>query len=208
MKDPKRYFITGIDTNIGKTIVSAIITQALEADYWKPIQAGDLDQSDSLKVASLWSNKRSQVHPETYRLHTPASPHHAARIDGIIINEQQFVVPQTENHLVVEGAGGLFVPLNDHYLIIDLIKNLQLPVLLVASFYLGSINHTLASIDALQRRSIPIAGLLFNGAITPSSKDYILQYSQVPCLGQIPFLPHLNKKSIAEQALIIRPNLL
>ncbi|MGH1334942.1 MAG: dethiobiotin synthase [Aureispira sp.] len=207
MKDPRRYFIAGIDTNVGKTIVSSIVTQALEADYWKPVQAGDLDNSDSLKVASLLSNPHSKIHPETYRLNTPASPHYAAAVDGITVDEQQFALPETDNHLVVEGAGGLFVPLNDHYLLIDLIKALEIPVLLVANFYLGSINHTLSSIDALQARSIPIAGLLFNGAITPASKDYILAYSKVPCLGEIPKLAALNKKNIAKQAAALHAKL-
>lgn len=208
MKDPKRYFIAGIDTNIGKTVVSSIVTQALEADYWKPVQAGDLDTSDSLKVASLLSNKHSKIHPEAYRLNTPASPHYAAAVDGITIDKHQFVLPKTDNHLVVEGAGGLFVPLNDHYLLIDLIKDLEIPVLLVANFYLGSINHTLSSIDALKARSIPIAGLLFNGAITPASKDYILAYSQIPCLGEIPTLTTLSSEKVAQQAAKLRANLL
>ena len=208
MKNPKRYFIAGIDTNVGKTIVSAIVTQALEADYWKPVQSGDLEQSDSLKVASLLSNQQSRIHTETYRLTTPASPHYSAAVDGITIDEQQFLLPQTENHLIVEGAGGLFVPLNNHYLLLDLIQDLKIPVLLVANFYLGSINHTLASIAALKNRSIPIAGLIFNGEITASSQKYILQYSQVPCLGEVPKLSTINKKTIATQATILRSNLL
>lgn len=207
MNQPKRYFVTGIDTNIGKTMVAAIVTQALEADYWKPVQAGDLEQSDSIKVASLLSNAKSQIHPEAYRLHTPASPHYAAAVDGITIEEQQFTLPSTDNNLVVEGAGGLFVPLNDHYLLIDLIKELNIPVLLVVNFYLGSINHTLASIEALQSRSIPIAGLLFNGDITPASKDYILQYSQLPSLGEIPILKTINKENIAAQAALLAAKL-
>ncbi|MFK7798446.1 MAG: dethiobiotin synthase [Aureispira sp.] len=208
MKNSRRYFIAGIDTNVGKTIVSAIVTQALKADYWKPIQSGDLDQSDSLKVASLLSNQQSHIHPETYRLNTPASPHYSAAVDGITIDEQQFALPQTENHLIVEGAGGLFVPLNNHYLLLDLIQDLKIPVLLVANFYLGSINHTLSSIAALKNRSIPIAGLIFNGKITNSSKEYILQYSQIPCLGEIPTLSTINKEIIAAQAAVLRPQLL
>jgi dethiobiotin synthetase len=208
MKQSKRYFVTGIDTNVGKTVAAAIVTQALQADYWKPVQAGDLEQSDSLKVKHWLSNPQSKIHPEAYRLHTPASPHYAAERDGIRLEAEQLKLPQTDNHLVVEGAGGLFVPLNERYLMIDLIKDLQLPVLLVVNFYLGSINHTLASIDALQRRSIPITGLLFNGNITPSSKTYILEYSKVPCLAEFPQLDALTPATIAEQADLLRPRLL
>lgn len=208
MNQPKQYFITGIDTNVGKTIAAAVVTQALEADYWKPVQAGDLDHSDSLKVKSLLSNDKSSIHPEAYQLNTPASPHYAAAVDNITIEKKKFVLPPTNNHLVVEGAGGLFVPLNDHYLIIDLIQDLKIPVILVVNFYLGSINHTLSSIEALKSRSIPVAGLLFNGKITAASQSYILQYSQLPNLGEIPPLPTLDAKNIAQQAAILRPKLL
>lgn len=208
MNQPKRYFITGIDTNVGKTIAAAVVTQALEADYWKPVQAGDLDQSDSLKVKSLLSNKKSSIHPEVYRLNTPASPHYAAAVDNVIIDEKKFILPETHNHLVVEGAGGLFVPLHDHYLMVDLIQDLKIPVILVVNFYLGSINHTLSSIEALQRRSIPIAGLLFNGDITPASQAYILKYSQLTNLGELPHLPVVNAQNIAKQAAILAPKLL
>lgn len=208
MNQPKQYFITGIDTNVGKTIAAAVVTQALEADYWKPVQAGDLNHSDSLKVKSLLSNNKSILHPEAYQLNTPASPHYAAAVDNITIEKKKFVLPATNNHLVVEGAGGLFVPLNDHYLIIDLIQDLKIPVILVVNFYLGSINHTLSSIEALKSRSIPVAGLLFNGKITAASQSYILQYSQLPNLGEIPTLPTLDAKNIAKQAAILRPKLL
>ncbi len=208
MNHPKRYFIAGIDTNVGKTIASAIVTQALEADYWKPVQAGDLDKSDSLTVEHLLSNNKSTIHPEAYRLQTPASPHYAAAVDGIEIQAERLTPPTTDNHLVIEGAGGLFVPLNDRYLIIDLIQQLDLPVLLVVNFYLGSINHTLASIEALQRRSIPIAGLLFNGEITPASKEYILQYSKVPALAEFPVLETISPSTIATQAALLRAKLL
>ncbi|MBC7417189.1 MAG: dethiobiotin synthase, partial [Pedobacter sp.] len=117
-----KYFVSGIDTGIGKTFVSAILTEKLHADYWKPIQSGDLEQSDSKTVASLISNKTTFIHPETYRLTQPISPHLSARVDGLSIDLAKMTIPETQNHLIVEGAGGLMVPLNDNDLIIDLIK--------------------------------------------------------------------------------------
>lgn len=192
----KRFFVSGIDTNVGKTVAAAVLTQALGADYWKPVQSGDLEQSDTLKVQNLVQHPHTHFHPETYRLTTPASPHYSAELDGIAIERNAFQLPKTDNHLVVEGAGGLFVPLNDHYLLLDLIQDLQLPVVLVVNFYLGSINHTLSSVYALQQRNIPIAGLLFNGTITPSSESYILQYTKLPVLGRLPQLDVINAAAI------------
>lgn len=204
----KRFFVSGIDTNVGKTVAAAVLTQALGADYWKPVQSGDLEQSDTLRVQSLVNHPNTYFHPETYRLTTPASPHYSAEVDGIRIERDAFQLPQTDNHLVVEGAGGLFVPLNDQYLLLDLIQDFQLPVVLVVNFYLGSINHTLSSIYALQQRQIPIAGLLFNGAITPSSESYILQYTQLPVLGRLPQIDHLDAAAIENLTKELDPILL
>lgn len=192
----KRFFVSGIDTNVGKTVAAAVLTQALGADYWKPVQSGDLEQSDTLRVQSLVQHPQTHFHPEAYRLNTPASPHYSAKVDGITIEPNTFQLPETDNHLVVEGAGGLFVPLNDHYLLLDLIQDLQLPVVLVVNFYLGSINHTLSSVYALRQKNIPIAGLLFNGTITPSSESYILQYTKLPVLGRLPQLEVINATAI------------
>eukprot|EP01136_Pigoraptor_vietnamica_P028761 Opistho-1_new@86601 len=141
------YFITGIGTGIGKTITSAVLTEKLKADYWKPIQSGDLDQSDSLTIHSLLSNSQTVVHPEVYRLTQPLSPHLSAKLDGITINLDQFYLPETANHLIVEGAGGLMVPLNDEALILDLIKHLGIEVSVVSQNYFGSINHTMLTIN-------------------------------------------------------------
>lgn len=199
-----QYFVTGIDTEVGKTITSSILVEALEADYWKPVQAGGLDCSDTHVVQSLISNSNSHFFPEQYRLNTPASPHYAAEVDNITIDFDAFKLPQTSNDLIVEGAGGLFVPLNDDYLIIDLIQHLNIPVILVAKFYLGSINHTLSSIDALQRRNIPIAGIIFNGPVTKSSQDYILKYTQIPLLANFPWMDNISKKEIQKYAKVVR----
>lgn len=193
-----KYFITGIGTGIGKTITSAVITEKLQADYWKPIQSGDLEQSDSLAIQNLISNHQTVIHPETYRLTQPLSPHLSAKLDGIALELDKIVLPATENTLIVEGAGGLMVPLNDKHLIVDLIKDLELEVILVSQNYLGSINHTLLSINLLKQYQIPVKGLVFNGVTNPESETYILTYSQLPCLGHIPLLQNPDKTTIAK----------
>lgn len=193
-----RYFITGIGTGIGKTITSAVITEKLKADYWKPIQSGDLEQSDSLAIQSLIGNSQTVIHPEIYRLTQPLSPHLSAKLDGINIELNKLVLPSTSNNLIVEGAGGLMVPLNDKHLIVDLIRHLGLEVILVSQNYLGSINHTLLSVNLLKQYQIPIKGIVFNGDTNQESESYILNYSQLPCLGRIPQLAKLDKASVAE----------
>ena len=137
-----KLFITGISTDVGKTIASAIITEALEADYWKPIQAGDLDNSDSHKIQRYISNGKSVIHENSYKLNTPASPHLAAKLDGISIDLKNIIEPKTNNHLVIEGAGGVLVPLNNSDFVIDLVQP-EYKVIIVSRHYLGSINHTL-----------------------------------------------------------------
>ncbi len=192
----RNLFVTGIGTGIGKTIVSAILTEKLKADYWKPVQSGELDNSDTMKVKSLVSNSVSVFHPETYRLTQPFSPHKSADLDEIKIDSQQFTLPKTDNNLIIEGAGGLMVPLNNSYLIIDLIKNLNAEVVLVSQNYLGSINHTLLSAQALKQYQIPVAGIIFNGDKDACSEDFILQYTGFKYLGHIPQYTALNKVTI------------
>jgi len=194
----KRLFITGIGTGIGKTIVSAVLTEKLKADYWKPVQSGDLEDSDTLKVKSLISNDKTIFHRETYRLTQPYSPHKSAAIDGISIDEAKFTLPKTENKLIIEGAGGLMVPLNDHFLMIDLIKQLNVSVILVSQNYLGSINHTLLSAEIFKKYHIDIAGIIFNGKTDLDSEQYILQYTGLKLLGRLPEFEALNKASIIE----------
>jgi dethiobiotin synthetase len=193
-----KYFVTGIGTGIGKTIVSAILTEKLMADYWKPIQSGDLAQSDSLAVKNLISNQKSKIHPETYRLNNPLSPHLSAKLDDIEIKLHQFKIPKTENALIVEGAGGLMVPLNNKELILDLIKYLSLEVILISQNYLGSINHTLLTINTLRQHNISIKGIIFNGEANPESESYILNYTQINSLGNVPAFKTLDKASIVE----------
>lgn len=194
----KQFFITGIGTEIGKTVVSSILTEYLQADYWKPIQSGDLHFSDTMKVQSLISNAKSYFHPERYRLNSPLSPHASAALDGVQIKLSDFILPQTSNHLIVEGAGGLMVPLNDQYLMLDLIQQLQIPVILVSRNYLGSINHTILSIEALKHRKIPIAGIVINGESNPATESFIENYSRLPVLLRVGNFTDVTRETIKQ----------
>ena len=198
MPDKQPIFITGIGTGVGKTIISAIVTEKLKADYWKPIQSGDLDSSDTLKVRGLVSNKITRFYPEAYRLTQPFSPHKSAAIDKIVIDIQSITPPQTDNQLIIEGAGGLMVPLNDNELVIDLIKQLNAKVILVSQNYLGSINHTLLSLSMLKQYDIPVLGVIFNGDKDIYSKTFILNYSGVTELGHVPSFDNITAKTILE----------
>ena len=181
----RRFFVTGNGTGVGKTLVAAILTEALKADYWKPIQCGNLEDSDTLFVQQMVSNKSSKFHPERYRLKTPASPHFAAAQEGVSIDVSDFNLPETENLLVIEGAGGLMVPLNDRQLVSDLVAHLEAPVVLVSRHYLGSINHTLLTIEALRTRNIDIAGIIFNGEPNAASEEAILTFGNIKLLGRV-----------------------
>lgn len=196
----KKYFITGIGTDVGKTIVSAVLVEALKADYWKPIQSGDLHHTDTDKVKALVSNTTSKFHLSTYAFKEPASPHYAASLEDVEIEMSKFKLPETNNHLIVEGAGGLLVPLNKDYLIIDLIDQLSLETILVVRNYLGSINHTLLSIEALRRRNIEVKGIIVSGAPNVSSEDFILEYTKIPFLGRIDEETKFDKKNILRHA--------
>jgi dethiobiotin synthetase len=199
--------IAGIHTGIGKTVCSAIMAQALEYDYWKPVQAGDLQSSDSLFIQEHVSNGKTIVHPEAFCLTIAASPHYAASEDGVAITMDGIKLPFTDNGLIIETAGGVMTPLSENLLNIDLIRNLNLPVILVSNHYLGSINHTLLSIQALQDADIPMLGLVFCGTEVPSTREYILQYSGLPLLLSIPQFKNLNKEMIAAFAASISRDL-
>ena len=202
-----KLFITGIGTDVGKTMASAIITEALEADYWKPIQAGDLENSDSHKVKSFLSNKKTVIHPNSYALNTPASPHFAAELDRITIDLNKIFEPRTENHLVVEGAGGVFVPLNSVDCVIDLIQP-DYKVVVVSRHYLGSINHTLLTIEGLQNRKIKVAGIIFSGNENKATEDIILNKTGIKCIGRIEQEPYFDQNVIKEYAELFREKLL
>ncbi len=194
----KKYFITGISTEVGKTIVSAILVEALEADYWKPIQAGDLDNSDTYKVEKLISNSKSVFHKNSYALQTPMSPHAAAAIDNIDIELTKITPPKTNNHLVVEGAGGLLVPLNDTDTILDIIPP-DYTVIVVSRHYLGSINHTLLTVKLLQEKGFDVA-LIFSGNEHPSTEEIIKKMTGVPVLGRIDEEPYFDKNVVKDYA--------
>lgn len=202
-----KIFITGIGTDVGKTIASAIVVQALEADYWKPVQAGDLDNSDSHKIKSKVENRKSKVHANAYALQTPASPHLAAQLDGITIDLKTITEPQTKNHLVIEGAGGVLVPLNQSDCIIDLIKK-DYKVIVVSRHYLGSINHTLLTVEALKTRKIEVAGLIFSGDENQASESVILAKTGIRCIGRIEDEPYFDANVIGYYADKFRENLL
>jgi dethiobiotin synthetase len=202
-----KLFITGISTDVGKTIASAIITEALDADYWKPVQAGDLDHSDSHKILSYISNDQSVIHENSYKLNTPASPHLAAEIDGITIDLKNIKEPITKNHLVVEGAGGVLVPLNTNDFVIDLVQP-DYKIIIVSRHYLGSINHTLLTIEAIKNRGLTIAGIIFNGNENKATESLILNYSKLKFIGRINDEPYFDKNVISEYADLFRDNLM
>ncbi len=194
----RKYFITGIGTDVGKSVVSAVLVEKLKADYWKPVQSGDLDNTDTMKVKALVANPYTKYYPETYRLTQPLSPHHSARLDGIIIDPEKFALPDSQNNtLIIEGAGGLMVPLNKAYLIIDLAKDIDAEIILVSRAYLGSINHTLLSIEAIKQRKLPLRGIIFNGEPNQESEQVILDYSGVTCLGRIPQARVIDREFIS-----------
>jgi dethiobiotin synthetase len=202
----KLFIVAGTGTGIGKTIVAAILTEALEADYWKPIQSGNLGHTDTDEVRSLVTNTRSIFHKEAYRLTQPLSPHAAAHHDGIEIDLNKFSLPVTNNTLIIELAGGLMVPLNSKELNIDLLQQWNAPVILVSQNYLGSINHTLLSVEVLKNRNIQLAGIIFNGETNLSSEDYILQYTGINCIAKIQQQEHINKETVRSFAKQLKPS--
>lgn len=200
-----KVFVTGISTEVGKTIASAIIVEALEADYWKPVQAGDLDNSDSHKVKRLISNTKTKIYSNSYALHTPMSPHAAADIDGVQIDLEKINEPITDNRMVIEGAGGLLVPLNDKDTIFDLIRP-EYKVIVVSRHYLGSINHSLLTIEALQRKGLKV-GIIFSGDEHSTTESIILKKTGVPFLGRIDEEKHFDSKTILKYASKLKRNL-
>ena len=199
----KRFFVTGISTEVGKTLASAIITESLEADYWKPVQAGDLEYSDSHKVADLISNSKTVIHPNSYALKYPMSPHASADMEGINLDLNQIVEPETVNQLVIEGAGGLLVPLNHRNTILDLIKP-SYKVIVVSRHYLGSINHTLLTLEILLSKGYQVH-LIFSGAPNPGTEKIIVEKTAVPVIGRIDEEPVIDRDTVMKYAEEFRP---
>ena len=199
------YFITAIHTDSGKTLVSAIVTQALGATYFKPIQAGL--PTDSHTVKSLITNPLCSIAPERHRLSLPASPHLAALAAGIAISLNDFELPDFTQNLVVEGAGGILVPLNDTDFVIDLAARFKAQIILVSNAYLGSINHTLLTFSELQRRQLPVAGIVFNQTTDGSTEDIILKHTSSRCLLRIKNEPEITPQLVAMYAEELKKNL-
>ncbi|ATL48534.1 dethiobiotin synthase [Chitinophaga caeni] len=205
-----RVFITGIGTGVGKTVSSACITQALKAQYWKPVQAGLEEGTDTAFVAQMIQHPAKTLR-EVYRLKTPASPHLAARIDGVAIDLEHLVhranaLENTHQPMVIEGAGGLMVPLNEHQFILDLIIALEARVILVAGNYLGSINHSLLTAKVLQENKIPVLGWIFSGEYN-TNEDDIVSWSNIPKIGRIPKATILDQAFIQAQAIQLENSL-
>lgn len=198
------YFVTGIDTDSGKTLVSAILCEALQADYWKPIQAGLPKDSDTVK--SLISNTNIRIHPERYLLSLPASPHASAKAENITIQLKDFIAPKAEN-LIIEGAGGCLVPINQNNFVIDLANNLNVSVILVADLYLGSINHTLLTANLLKQRGLNVHGLIFNGDPNPESESIILKHTQYKKLLHVMREQSITKEVVKQYADILKKSL-
>lgn len=196
----KRYFISGIGTGVGKTVMSALLCEALQADYWKPIQAGDLENSDTLTAQGLVSNSKTHFHKEAYQLPFALSPHASAENAGMEIDISHIQIPKTNNTLVIEGAGGLMVPINYETLYIDLLPLWNVEVVLVSRHYLGSINHTLLSAELLKQRNISVKGIVFNGDENHQSEKVILKLSGLKMLGRIPETSTIDKHFIQTHA--------
>ncbi|MES2056207.1 MAG: dethiobiotin synthase [Pseudomonadota bacterium] len=184
--------VTGTDTDIGKTVFAAALTAALGASYWKPVQAGLEEGGDTAVVARLGDLPADRILPEIYRLTTPCSPHRAAQIDGVEIDVERLAVPVIDGPLVIEGAGGVLVPLTPDLLFADVFARWQRPVVLVARTGLGTINHSLLSIEALRRRHVPILGIAFVGDAVENSEATIARIGGVSRLGRLPHLPELD----------------
>ena len=194
---PSKIFVSGTDTGIGKTVVSAMMTLGLSATYWKPIQSGLEEETDTEFVKRVTGLSDEHFMSERFRLQEPLSPHASAEIDGVTISLDDFQLPEAgTNNLVVEGAGGLLVPLNDNDMIIDLIERFQLPVLLVSRSELGTLNHTFLSLEALRSREIPVLGVVMNGPKNESNKKAIEKYGNVEVIGEINTIETLNAKTL------------
>lgn len=196
----RKIFVTGIGTDVGKTVVSSVLVEALKADYWKPVQTGSFFSTDTAKVQKWVANTESKFHPEGYLLKQYMSPHAAAELENVEIKLADCKLPDTENTLVIEGAGGLMVPLNRKEFMIDMIEKFDAEVVLVIQNYLGSINHTLLSVDALKHRRLNILGVVFNGPPHQLSQDIILDYCGLKVLGRINKEKDLSREVISSYA--------
>jgi dethiobiotin synthetase len=204
----KPIFITGTGTNVGKTLVAAIVAEAIQADYWKPVQAGYDSGTDSLRIKKMISNKKTIIHPELYKLNLAASPHIAAKGEQQRIKVKEIInhLPNTTNHLIIEGAGGLMVPLNEKEFVFHLVKDLQARVIIVSKNELGSINHSLLTASVLKKEKIDVAGWIFNEDYM-NYENEISGWSGFPVIGCVKHLKDISKASIRAEAKKIKANL-
>jgi dethiobiotin synthetase len=198
-----KYFVTSIHTDSGKTLVSAILCKALNAGYWKPIQAGYPKDTDTV---SFLLKDHVTTYPEAYVLATPASPHAASKIDNVTIELNKINLPVSDN-IIVEGAGGCLVPLNNNDFVIDIAIKLNLPVIVVSNLYLGSINHTLLTIEALKNRKVELKGIIFNGERNEESEKIILHHTKLPCLLKLERETNITPEIIEKYASELRKKL-
>jgi dethiobiotin synthetase len=188
--------ISGTDTGIGKTVFAAALAGAVDARYWKPVQSGLEEETDSDAVARLSGLPPEHILPEAYRLATPASPHLSARLDGVKIDPVRLEPPACAGPLVIEGAGGLLVPLTENTVFADVFVRWRIPVILCARTSLGTINHTLLSIEALRSRDIPLGGVAFIGAENADTQSTIAAIGRVEVLGRLPILENLTRETL------------
>ncbi|AZG78928.1 dethiobiotin synthase [Methylocystis rosea] len=192
----KRFVIAGTDTGVGKTIFSAALAQALDAYYWKPVQSGLDGETDSQTVARLSGLSPARVLPEKWRLNTPVSPHYSAKIDGVEIDPERLALPECDRPLVIETAGGVMTPLTLRVPTIDMLARWRIPVILVARTSLGTINHSLLSIEALRRRNIPLLGVAFVGEEHENTQATIGTMGGAHILGRLPFVALLTRETL------------
>lgn len=192
-----KLIVTGTDTGIGKTVFSAALARALGGYYWKPVQSGLEDETDSDAVRRLSGLPAGRVLPEAYRLNLPASPHVSAARDSVVIEAERLLLPACEGPLVIEGAGGLLVPLSLDLLQIDIFAFWRLPVILCARTELGAINHTLLSLEAMKSRSMAVLGVAFIGPAAEETESAIVKFGGAPRLGRLPFIDPLNAQTLA-----------
>jgi len=187
------YFITAIGTDSGKTLIASALAKAINADYWKPIQAGFPTDTDRVKVLT---NDEIITHPEHIILKTPASPHAAAAVENIELKIKDIIAPTTANKLIIEGAGGCMVPINHQEMMIDLVPHLQAEVVLISNNYLGSINHTLLTVELIKKRGYKLKGIIFNGPPNQPTEDVILEYTQLPCIHKVLPIGEVNYNTV------------
>lgn len=195
-----KIIVAGIGTEIGKTVVSAILTTLFQGDYWKPVQCGNNEDLDTYQMQHYLDTNKHKIHPPCYSLKAPLSPHAAAKLENITIEKQAFILPKSLRPLIIEGAGGVLTPFTENLLCLDVFQEWSAKWVIVSKHYLGSINHTLLTLEALKHRNISIAGLVFNGLPSPETEIAILKNSKLPLLGRVLPEPIINKKTIQKYA--------